>query len=53
MEHFDFTLNAWPCVLAVLLWGVSIERRLASIARDIAWIKKILEDSSLNSSLPK
>lgn len=37
-------IQYWPLGAAVLVWAVSIERRLAIIQRDISWIKKTLEN---------
>lgn len=36
-------LDWWPVVLPTIVWGVSIERRLAGIRADLVWIKKKLE----------
>jgi len=33
----------WPIIGGLIVWGVSIERRLARIQVDISWIKKKME----------
>jgi len=42
MNGWTILLDLWPIMLALLMWAISLERRLAKIQADLCWIKEAL-----------
>ncbi|MBA7710442.1 hypothetical protein ES703_119384 [subsurface metagenome] len=42
MEFIQYLLNSIPLVIALLIWAVTLEKKITRIETDISWIKKEL-----------
>ena len=42
MNYLQYLLNSIPLVIALVIWAVSLEKKITRIETDIAWLKKEL-----------
>lgn len=52
MDFLQHILNNIPLILALIIWGVRLEKSITRIETDIAWLKKELPTCQPNSADP-